>query len=150
MLYFHSRAANPVNIITAILQRGCSSWNGLVVQLCLPILSFQSMMLTPLKSQQEPWSLYTDKKQRILLRSNQTLQVQVTEAASECTRVSWGLTHLFPAPSFSWWEYNPWKIQTHLNTSNFPISATCLVLVSFVLAREPQFCLDNVKYWKLY
>lgn len=79
---------------------GCISWKGLVIQLCLPILSFQIMILTPPKMQQQPWSLCVDKKQRILLRSNQNLQVQITEAAGERTRVTCGSAPLFLTPPF--------------------------------------------------
>lgn len=125
--YTHSRGANSVNSIAAILQRGCISWNSLVVQLCLPILSFQNMILTPPKSHQQPKSLQTRNKEFY------SGAIRLRKCKSQRTSLSiLGLCGVQPLcsllPPFPSERCNPWKIQIHLNASSFPIQSLISLL----------------------
>lgn len=137
MFYYHSRGANSVNSINAILQRGCISLHASVVQLFSLILTFQNLILAPLNNQQQPRSLFTDKKERIQLRSKQTLQVGSHAGYYSQMWFSYFLLYsfLFLVEDETLRKYGPILMQTV-----FPAALQVLVFcwVSLVPATELQ------------
>lgn len=137
MFYYHSRGANSVNSINAILQRGCISLHTSVVQLFSLILTFQNLILAPLNNQQQPRSLFTDKKERIQLRSKQTLQVGSHAGYYSHMWFSYFLLYSF---LFLVEDETPRKYRPILMQTVFPAALQVLVFcwVSLVPATELQ------------